>query len=101
MTPAEVREVAKGALTTRQYDAWKLVEWEGRSKRQSARILGIHRKTLDGRLNQSYAKLSVLVGSYDWGRGSGSCPLAFALPQGRDGRGSSGSGATGGPGGTG
>lgn len=57
MTPQDIRRLARDCMTDKQYDAWKLVLWDGRPKSQAARFLDIDRKTLDARLELASKKL--------------------------------------------
>ncbi len=57
MDAAEIRELARAELTPKQFDAWRLVVWDGMSKRKVARILGIDRASLDARLQGGERRL--------------------------------------------
>jgi DNA-directed RNA polymerase specialized sigma24 family protein len=57
ITVGEIRQQAQSVMTAKQYDAWKLVYWEGRSQRQAARILGIDRSSLLARLEGAWRRM--------------------------------------------
>lgn len=50
LTNREAYELARRVLTDKQFDVWRLVVYDGRAKREAARVLGINRRTLDGHL---------------------------------------------------
>ena len=51
MTAAEIREVALRELTATQFEAWHLHVYAGIPKRRVARMLGLSRAALQGRLD--------------------------------------------------
>lgn len=61
MNAPEIRRLAQSTLTAKQYDAWKLVEWQGCSKRQAARILGIDHSSLIARLEGAFRRLDPVL----------------------------------------
>lgn len=61
MNAPEIRRLAQSTLTAKQYDAWKLVEWEGLSKRQAARLLGIDHSSLISRYDGACRRLQPVL----------------------------------------